>query len=306
MTSTVEQAFELYLHDIQDLPLLQLDDERRLFAQIREGRQAAERLHILTEVSADKHKELEAIVARAVQARETVIDAHLRLVVRIARQYTNRGVSLLDLIQEGNIGLIQAIDRFDPAHGVRFATYAVWWIRHAITRSVSELGHPVRLPDDVRAKVYHLYRIRNDLLQQLHREPQEQELAQAAALPVHEARELLRYLQPVLSLNMPLGDEPENELADLVPDPVAEQELSQAMQQALAEELTVLLQHLTVEERQVLILRFGLHGNPLRSRQDVGNLLGTTTERIHQLEGRALRKLRSPEFLERLREYIDQ
>ena len=304
--TTSERAFEWYLHDIHDLPLLSRDDEQGLVELIRAGRQAAQRLQTEPHLSMAERAALEQAVAAGEVARDDLIAAHLRLVVRIARHYTSRGVSLLDLIQEGNLALLQAAEHFDPGHGVRFATYAVWWIRHAIARAVTETGHPIRLPDDARLKVYRLHRARNDLLQQLEREPRDTDLAQATDLSIAEVRELSHYLQPVLSLDLPVTEEGDGELADAVPDPVAELQLSDALQSALAVELEHLLQHLTTEERQVLILRFGLHGRPLRSRQEVAALLSISTEQAQRLEARALRKLRDPELLRRLEEAMDR
>jgi RNA polymerase primary sigma factor len=249
---------------------------------------------------------LEQLVADGQRAREKLITAHLRLVVRIARQYTGRGISLLDSVQEGNIGLLQAVDHFDPAYGVRFATYAVWWVRHAIAHAVAESRHPVRLPEDVRAKLYRLYRARNELLHQHGREPREHELARATGLSLREVQNLAQYERPAISLNQPLMDDSENELVDGVPDPVAELQLSGALQMALAEELEQMLQTLSHEERDVLTVRFGLCGQPMHTRQDTANQLGISTERVRQLEARAMRKLRSSELTERLRDYVDQ
>jgi RNA polymerase sigma factor (sigma-70 family) len=306
MPPTKEQAFELYLHDIHDLPLLAPVDEQHLVARLVAGRDVQRQRASGSEVSVDERHRLEQIIADGQRAREALIAAHLRLVIRIARQYTGRGVSLLDLVQEGNVGLMQAVDHFDPQHGVRFATYAVWWVRHAIAHALVEARHPVHLPDDVRAKLYRLYHARNDLLQHLGREPDEHDLAQAAGISVREVRDLLQYHQPVVSLNQPLADDGDNELADVVPDPAAELQLGAAFQAALAEELEQLLRYLNAEEREVLRLRFGLHGKPLRTRQDVAKQLGIRTEHVRQLEARALRKLRSSELIERLRDYVDQ
>jgi RNA polymerase primary sigma factor len=306
MPDTIEEAFEIYLHDIHDLPLLDQGDEQRLVVQMLAGRQAAQRLWEESHLPDDERKHLEQTVTVGQQARDALVAAHLRLVIRIARQYTSRGVSLLDLIQEGNLGLLQAVEHFDPQYGVRFATYAIWWIRHAIARAIAEAGHLVHLPDEVRSKLYQLYRARNELLQQLGREPNEAEIGQAVGLPTSEVRLLSQYLQPVLSLNVPLNEEHDDEQVDVVPDPIAELQLSEALQDALAEELEHLLQHLNEEERWVLALRFGLHGQRLRSRQEVAGLLGMTSERVRRIEARALRKLRTPELLQRLQEYIDQ
>ncbi len=305
MTIAAETTFEAYLHAIRDLPLLEPAHEQQLFEQIRAGQEAGAQLQSDLPLSASARAHLEQLVARGTQARETVIAAHLRLVIRIARQYTSRGVALLDLIQEGNLGLLHAIDHFDPAVGVRFATYASWWVRHAVGRAVAELGHPVHLPDDVRAKLYRLYRARVNLQQQLAREPRAEELAAAAQIPERELPTLVHYLEPVLSLNAPVGDETDTELADLVPDPEAEVELCAPLQQVLATELERLLHTLPPEERNVLTLRFGLHRHEPHTRQDVAGLLGSTTERVRQLEARALRRLRAPELLDQLRSYVD-
>jgi len=300
-----EQAFEAYLHDIHDLPLLDQSQEQRLVARLLAGRAAQQQLASTTAGDAEQQA-LARIVADGAKAREALIAAHLRLVIRIARQYTGRGVSLLDLVQEGNLGLTQAADHYDPQHGARFATYAVWWIRHAIAQAVVEAQHPVRLPEDIRTKLYRLYRARAELAQQLGREPHEREIAQALGSTVREVRDLVQYLQPVDSLDRPLDHDSEQTLADVVPDPDAELQLGAASQAALAEELEPLLRYLSDEERRVLELRFGLHGRPLRTRHDVAARLGIGTERVRQLEARALRKLRSSELIERLQDYVDR
>lgn len=305
MEPTKEEAFQFYLHDIHDLPLLDLTDEHQLLTRLGAAKDAARQLLSNSTLSPADRQRLEQLVADGEQAREALVTAYLRLVIRIARQYTGRGVSLLDLIQEGNVALMQAVDHFDPQYGARFATYAVWWIRHAVVHAVSESRHPVRLPEDVRAKLYRLYRVRNELLQQLDHEPDERELAQAAGLSLREVRELAQYERPVVSLNQPLSSDGESELADVVRDPVAELRLSAALQAALAEELEQLLRSLNDEERAVLAVRFGLHGQPLHTRQDAAKRLGISTERVRQIEARALRKLRSSKLIDRLRDYID-
>lgn len=303
---SIEQGFELYLHDLRDLPLLSHEDEQGLVARVEAGRQASARLATEPEITPSERTQLARAVADGEQARDDLIAAHLRLVVRIARQYTSRGVSLLDLIQEGNIALLQAARNFDPAYGVRFATYASWWIRHAIGGAAAEAGHAIRLPEDARRNVYRLYRARNELVQQLEREPRELELAEATGMSISDIRHLSQYLQPVMSLNMPVGEDDDADLLDIVPDPVAELHLSTALRGVVAQELEELFQRLTPEEKEVLALRFGLYGSPLHSRQDAGKLLRLTTERIQRLEARALRKLRDPELLHRLAEVMDQ
>jgi len=306
MNTTREQSFELYLHDLHDLPLLSREEEQSLLDQLAAGRRAAQRLVEEADLPSTERSRLERVVADGDSARDRLVTAHLRLVMRIARQYTSRGISLLDLIQEGNVALLQAAEHFDPEHGVRFATYAVWWIRHSIARAVAEIDRPIRLPDDVRVKVYRLYRVRNDLLQSLGREPRDDDLAQATGFERAEVRQLLPYLQPVLSLDAPIGEESDNELVDVVSDPVAELQLGSVLQGVLTGELETLLQHVTPEEREVLILRFGLHDQRLRSRHEVAAQLAMTSERVQRLEGRALRKLRDPELLRRLEDLMDQ
>ncbi len=303
---TTEQSFDLYLHDLHDLPLLAREEEQQLMARLRAGRQARQRLESEPGPDPAERAALARAIADGEQARDELVAAHLRLVVRIARQYTSRGVSLLDLIQEGNLALLQAAEHVDPAYGVRFATYASWWIRHAIARAVAEIANPIRLPEDVRRNVYRVYRARNELLQQLEREPLDADLAQVTDLSIDEVRRLSQYLQPVLSLDASVGEEADSELVDIVPDPVAELQLSAALRSAVAEELEHLLQRLTVEEKEVLALRFGLNGQPLRSRQDVGKVLGLPNDRVQRLEARALRKLRDPELLQLLEAAMDR
>ncbi len=304
MTTPREHAFELYLHDIHDLPLLSQEEEQRLSSQLVVGRRAAERLASEPGLPAAERERLQRVVTAGEAAREALVASHLRLVTRLARHYTSRGISLLDLIQEGNLALLQAADHFDPRRGVRFATYAAWWIRHAIARAVAEAGHPIRLPEETRLKLYRLYRARGNLLQVLQREPAVEELATAAGLRVEEARQLLTYLEPVLSLHAPLNDEADAELADVVADPVAELQVSHALRAALRHELEQLLQRLEPDERAVIIRRFGLGDEQLRSRQQVARELGMTGERVQRLEGRALRKLRDPELLVQLRDLM--
>jgi RNA polymerase primary sigma factor len=301
-----EQSFEVYLHDIHDLPLLSSEDEQELIRRIQKGRDATRRLEGEPELVDGERAALRSVVEDAEQARDTLVAAHLRLVVRVARQYTSRGISLLDLIQEGNIALLQAAANFDPAYGVRFATYALWWVRHAIARSVAEAGHPIRLPEDVRLKVYRLYRARNDLLQQYAREPGDHELARATGFSIQEVQELSRYLQPVLSLHTPVGDEGDSELLDVVPDPAAELQVSDPVRLVLAEELEQVLRRLAPEEQAVLRLRFGLYGRRLHSRRETAHALDMTTEQVQRLEARALRRLRDPELLHRLEEFMDR
>lgn len=300
-----EPSFDLYLHDLHDLPLLTPEKEQRLSAEIEAGNGATGELAKTSSVPWEERQLLERRIAEAEAAREALVAAHLRLVVRIARQYTSRGISLLDLIQEGNLALVQAARNFEPGKGGRFATYAAWWIRHAIARAVASASHPIRVPDDTRLKLYRLHRARVELLQQLEREPHTEELADATGLTSDEIGRLAVFLQPVLSLETRLGEDADDELLDMIADPVAELELSAALQSAIGLEFDALLQRLTDEESAVLTLRFGLRDQVLRSRQEVASELSIPTERVQRLEARALRKLRDPELLRRLRAEMD-
>src|SRR6266568_2871648 len=270
-----------YLHEIGNIPLLMATDERRLAHLIAQGN---------------------------AQARQQFIEANLRLVVSMARKYTGLGLGLSDLIQEGNLGLLKAVERFDPAKGTKFSTYATFWIRQAISRALADKGRTVRLPVHLSDKIRHLMRVRQTLSDELWREPTEQELAERMGLQETQVRALLTASSVILSLDASRGEDGETTLADCLEDETGPSPDESAQQQALAMQVRAALGCLSERERQALLLRFGLDEEASgyrRTLSQVGVLLGITRERVRQLEERALERLRCSEACTTLQGYLD-
>jgi RNA polymerase primary sigma factor len=273
--------------------LLSEEEEISLAEEYAQGRAAEEQLAEALNPDPKRKRVLEAAVVHGQEARKRMIQCNLRLVVSQAKRYAGRGLSFEDLVQEGNIGLIEAVERFDPRRGARFSTYAVWWIRQAVTRAIANQSRMVRLPAHVGEKLYRLRRAREKLSAQLHRRPTEHELAEQMGVSPGEIRRLLRSQRSVLSLNMPVGEEGDNELGDIVPDrdaPTMEEtyahyELRQKVHDMMAARLPP-------REQQVLRMRFGLDGGQTRTLAQIAEVLGITRERVRQIESRALRRLR--------------
>jgi RNA polymerase primary sigma factor len=271
----------LYLREIGSIPLLSAADEQRLAHQIAQGNDVA---------------------------RRQFIEANLRLVVSLARKYTGLGLGLSDLIQEGNLGLMKAVERFDPTKGNRFSTYATYWIRQAISRALSDKGRTVRLPVHIGEKIRRLTQLRNTLASELGREPTVQELAERLDLQEAQVHTLLTASHTTLSLDMPRGEEGETQLSDCLEDETGPPLEESAQQQALAVQLRAALSCLSERERQALLLRFGLDeedGGYRRTLCQVGMQLGITRERVRQLEERALERLRSCHASTILKSYLD-
>jgi RNA polymerase primary sigma factor len=299
-----DDALAAYLRDVRSQHRLSADEEQHLAAQLAAGRVARERLHDTT-LSADEQMALRETIAVAEAARQRLILTHLPLVVALARSYARGGVSLLDMIQEGNIGLLQAIEKFDPQRGARLATYAAWWIRQAILRALSDQGRPIRLPAATRKLLVRLRRTHAGLVQQLGREPTTAELAAQLGVAQRQVEEILPLLQEPLSLEAPVDAEGETALEELVADPRAG-DVEELVADRLAQDyIRVTLSELTVEEQRVLTLRYGLDDGRLRSLEEVGALLGLRRDQARKIEGRALRKLRHPRLAERLAEISD-
>jgi len=279
---TPPDSVGIYLHEISRLPLLSADEEKLLGSQIKDGSQD-----------------------EAQEARGCLIRSNLRLVVSIAKNYLGRGVPLMDLIQEGNVGLIRAADKFDYRKGYKFSTYASWWIRQSITRAVANQARTIRIPAHVVDKVNRLFRVRHGLVQEYGREPTEKELAAEMQTSPKKVGDMIKANQQPVSLETPIGDERGGCLSDFVEDKGSPQPADVAIKQGLKEQLQDVLASLSVKERRVMELRFGLGDGRSRTLDEVGQEFGLTRERIRQIERKALRKLRHPKRSRKLREYLE-
>lgn len=295
-------GMRMYLQEIGRVDLLSADEERRLARLVAEGIEAAEKIDEGSG-SEEERRQLLRQVSRGQRARHALTQANLRLVVSIAKRYTNRGVQLLDLIQEGNLGLMKAVEKFDYAKGFKFSTYATWWIRQAITRSIADQARTIRIPVHMVEHLNRLLRGRREFLQEFRREPSVAELAERLHMPEDRVSELLRWSQEPLSLDSPVGDGDDADLGDFVADDVAGP-ASQVEALDLETKIVELLDSLGEREREILQMRFGLGLDRPRTLEEVGAELGVTRERIRQIEARTLARLRSPLMAERLREFL--
>ena len=294
------EAMALYLREIGRVPLLTAADEVRLSQAIERGRAAAERLGEQT-VSTAERDELEALVHEGDVARASLADANLRLVVSVARRYSNRGVPLIDLIQEGNLGLLRAVEKFDWRRGFKFSTYATWWIRQAVSRAIADDARTIRIPVHLYDVVNRMARVSSQLHQELGREPTEAEIGAALQLSPERVRELSQVLPQPVSLDGFVGDDQDTRLSDMVADENATNLELAAEYRLLAERIRDTLLTLTPRERRVIERRFGLGDDKDESLTAIGREIGVTRERIRQIESTALRKLRHPSRAKRLR-----
>jgi RNA polymerase sigma factor (sigma-70 family) len=287
-------SFRLYLRDVSRYPLLSKDEEVRLAKAIEAGREAAGSDRTDPGLTSGERLELRRVEIRAENARQVFVSSNLRLVVFIAKRYQSSGVPLLDLVQEGNLGLIHAVEKFDWRRGFKFSTYATWWIRQAVSRGIANMGRTVRLPVGVADMIGALQQAQVTLESRLHRQPTIAEISLEADFSEEKVLELLGYRSEPLSLSHPLLDDGAAELGDLVEDPTALLPFDEAALALLPQEIDRLLAPLTPRESEILRLRFGLDSGDPRTLEQVGNRLNVSRERIRQIEARALSKLRHP------------
>jgi RNA polymerase primary sigma factor len=299
-------AVRMYLKEIGRVDLLRADEERRLAQAIEAGNLAAMRIDSGADLDAAARRALLRTVQRGQRAKSELIQANLRLVVSIAKRYTGRGMLLLDLIQEGNLGLMRAVDKFDHTKGFKFSTYATWWIRQAITRAIADQARTIRIPVHMVESMNRVLRLQRQMHQELEREPTLDELVQRAGLPHERVREILRISLDPLSLDSPVGEEDDTLLGDFIEDASADAPADVATRKMLARAVEDALGELSDREQEIVRMRFGLVDGHARTLEDVGREFGVTRERIRQIEAKTLAKLRHPMRSQRLKEFLDQ
>jgi RNA polymerase primary sigma factor len=296
----------MYLKEIGKVPLLTAQQEVTLAQRIEAGLHATERLELEANVTDEAHASLEAVAVDGQMAKRHLTEANLRLVVSIAKRYVGRGMALLDLVQEGNLGLIRAVEKFDYTKGFKFSTYATWWIRQAITRAIADQARTIRIPVHMVETMNKVLRIQRQMLQELGREPTVEEVAIKVEMTPDRVREIQRIAQEPVSLETPVGEEDDSFLGDFVEDPAAIAPATAAARALLTEAIVEALEELNDRERQVVRLRFGLDDGQVRTLEEVGKEFGVTRERIRQIESKTLAKLRHPTRSQRLRDYLEE
>ena len=314
---SVEDPVRMYLKEIGKVPLLSAEEEIELAKKMEAGSVAEEKISLLktrmeeSEDDAEKDeikaeiKELQKEVDWGDDAKKRLAEANLRLVVSIAKRYVGRGMLFLDLIQEGNLGLIKAVEKFDYRKGYKFSTYATWWIRQAITRAIADQARTIRIPVHMVETINKLIRVSRQLLQELGREPTPEEIAAEMNMPVDRVREILKISQEPVSLETPIGEEEDSHLGDFIKDDNVPVPADAAAFTLLKEQLEEVLGTLTEREQKVLTLRFGLEDGRARTLEEVGKEFNVTRERIRQIEAKALRKLRHPSRSRKLKDYLE-
>ena len=313
---SVEDPVRMYLKEIGKVPLLSADEEIELAQNMEDGAVATEKINVLKgrldgaseAEKAEIQKEIKAMqkdIDLGSDAKKRLAEANLRLVVSIAKRYVGRGMLFLDLIQEGNLGLIKAVEKFDYKKGYKFSTYATWWIRQAITRAIADQARTIRIPVHMVETINKLIRVSRQLLQELGREPSPEEIAKEMNMPVERVREILKISQEPVSLETPIGEEEDSHLGDFIKDDNVPVPADAAAFTLLKEQLEEVLGTLTEREQKVLTLRFGLEDGRARTLEEVGKEFNVTRERIRQIEAKALRKLRHPSRSRKLKDYLE-
>ena len=278
----IEDPIKMYLKEIGKIPLLSVDEEMNLAKKICDSDENVRK-----------------------EARKKMAESNLRLVVSIAKRYMGRGMQLLDLIQEGNLGLLRAVEKFDYQKGFKFSTYATWWIRQAITRSIADQARTIRIPVHMVETINRLIKVQRKLVQELGREPKPIEVAKVMGIPVAKVREIMSFALEPVSMETPIGDEDDSHLGDFLQDSNAKIPVNFAMDVLLHDQLMEVIKSLTEREQKVILLRFGLEDGKPRTLEEVGKVFGITRERIRQIEAKALRKLRNPSKVKRLKDFLE-
>ena len=302
----IDDHVKMYLKEIGKVNLLTPEEELSLAKRMADGETAKEQLEEIGEnIDEDSKKQIDLLIADGEKAKKSLAEANLRLVVSIAKRYVGRGMLFLDLIQEGNLGLIKAVDKFDYTKGYKFSTYATWWIRQAITRAIADQARTIRILVHMVETINKLVRVSRQLVQELGREPTPEELAKELNMPVDKVREISKISQEPVSLETPIGEEEDSHLGDFIPDEDAPAPSEAASFVLLKEQLGAVLETLSEREAKVLRLRFGLDDGRARTLEEVGKEFDVTRERIRQIEAKALRKLRHPSRSKKLKDFLD-
>ena len=303
---STDDPVRMYLKEIGKVDLLSSDEEIALAQVMGAGAAAKEQLAD-PDAGLDEstRAELEKLVKQGEKAKQKLAEANLRLVVSIAKRYVGRGMLFLDLIQEGNLGLIKAVEKFDYTKGYKFSTYATWWIRQAITRAIADQARTIRIPVHMVETINKVIRVYRQLLQELGHDPSPEEIADEMGMPVDKVREILKIAQEPVSLETPIGEEEDSHLGDFIPDEDASEPSEAASYTLLKEQLVDVLSTLTPREEKVLKLRFGIEDGRTRTLEEVGKEFNVTRERIRQIEAKALRKLRHPSRSKKLKDFLN-
>ncbi len=308
-TTRVDDPVKMYLKEIGRIPLLNIDEERDYAKKVADGRIAQEQLDLSLEgeiyLSDEDISLLKETIKIAHKAKDNLVEGNYRLVVSIAKKYTNRGLQLLDLIQEGNIGLMRAVDKFDYERGFKFSTYATWWIRQAITRAVADQARTIRVPVHMVETINKMIKFQRQLTQDLGREPTVEEIAEKMEITPDKVLNIQQIAREPISLESPVGEEEDSTIGDFISDPNSLNPHDNMMQELIRQTLDEVLETLTDREEKVLRLRYGLLDGRTHTLEEVGREFGVTRERIRQIEAKALRKLRSPQRQNKLKEFYE-